>query len=160
MRSGSRRSASLEELDGGAGVDSPPCAEVDAALGQLVEDGYVLGDADGVPVGDDGAALADTHPVAFGDEVSADEDGVGRGTVPAVPGEMVLGEPETGKASLVHESDLFPHLADQGVPGIVLADVIVGCAVESHRLGESGHNLGSGQVEGVHHLLKGEQGDV
>ena len=143
MRSGSRRSASLKNWIVERGVDSPPSAEVDAALGQLVEDGYILGDADGVPVGDYCAALAYAHPVALGDQVCAYEDWVGRGTVPAVPGEMVLGEPETGKPSLVHESDFFPHLVDQGLPGIVLADVIIGCAVESHvagtrRLGEPG----------------------
>ena len=38
------------ELYGGTGVDAPCDAEVDAALGELVHEGDVLGDAEGVPV--------------------------------------------------------------------------------------------------------------
>ena len=45
---------------------------------------------------------------------------------------MVLGQPESGEAAMVHEAHLFTHLLDQGLPGVVFAYVVVGSAVESY----------------------------
>ena len=120
------------ELGRGAGVEAPGDAEVDAAVGEVVEEGDALGDTEGVPVGKDGAALADPEPAAVLNEARAHEDGVGGGAIPAVPGEVVFGEPEAGEAALVDESYLLVHFVHQGVPGVLLSDVVVGGAVEPH----------------------------
>ena len=122
----------LSELDGGTIVDASSHAEIYPASGELVEEGDVLGNPDRVPVGEDGATLADAQPIAFVDKVGSKEDGVRGGAVPAIPVEVVLGEPGAGESTLVHEADLFPHLVNEGLPIVVLADVVVRSGVEPH----------------------------
>ena len=48
------------ELNGGAGVDATGYAEVDAALGELVHEGHVFSNSEGVPVRKDDSALPET----------------------------------------------------------------------------------------------------
>ena len=120
------------ELDGGTIVNASGHSEIYPASRELVQEGDVLGDADGVPVGKDGAALADAQPITFVDQVGPQKDGVGGGAVPAIPVEVVLGEPDAGEAALVHEADLFPHLINEGIPIVILADVVVRSGVEPH----------------------------
>ena len=104
----------------------------DATLGHVIEQGDVFGDADGMPVGEDNATLADADALGVGGEVGADEDGVGHGSVPAVPGEVVLGEPHGGEPGLVEDTGDFPELIGEFVPGVHLAEVVVDGAVKPH----------------------------
>ena len=61
------------ELDGGTIVDASGHSEIHPASGELVQEGDVLGDPDGVPVGEDGAALTDAKAVAFVDQVGSQQ---------------------------------------------------------------------------------------
>ena len=59
------------ELSGGPGVEATSDAEVDTAVGEVIQQGYVLGDAQGMPVGENGSALADSEVVAVLDQAGA-----------------------------------------------------------------------------------------
>ena len=113
-------------------VDAADDAEVDAALAHVVEHGDVLGDVDGMTVGDGDATLAEAKGGGLAGEVGAGEDGVGGGRGdPAVPEEVVFSNPNRGEAGLFVEAGLgapflYPWVAFD------LAAVGVETAVESH----------------------------
>ena len=120
------------ELDRSPTVQPSGYTEVDAALGEVVEEGHVLGDAEGVPVGEDDAALADAEGIGMSREVLPEHEGVGRSAEPSIPGKVVLGDPDGGETALFEESGLLAHFVDHRVPRIRRAEVIVGRAIESH----------------------------
>ena len=84
---------------------------VDAALGHLVEHGDVFGEADGVPVGQEIGALAETDAGGAACEVGAHEDGVGE-LVHALGAHVVLAYPGGVETGLFAEYDLFAEVVD------------------------------------------------
>ena len=120
------------EVLAGPAVDARRDADVDPPLGDLVEGRDVLGQANGMPVGHDQAALAETQPVAVARAVGTQQQRVGARTVPAIPCEVMLGQPQAGEAKLVDQLDGLVHLVEQRLPGIGIADVVEQCAVETH----------------------------
>ena len=120
-------------MEGGAlpGADSTAYGDVDAALGHLVEHGDVLGETDGVPVGEEVCALAEADAAGAAGEVGAHEDGVGK-LVHALGAHVVLADPGGVEAGLLAEDDLFPEVVDELVVGAVAVGVNTG--VESSRI--------------------------
>ena len=98
----------------------------------VVEHGDVLGDMDRVSVGDGNPALAEAKGGGLASEVGAGEDGVGRGGGdPAVPEEVMFGDPDGGEAGLFVEAGLGAPFLDPGVT-FDPAAVDVESAIESH----------------------------
>ena len=120
------------KLHAGPAVDARRDPEIDPALRHLVEKCDVLRHPQGVPVGQDDPALADAQPVAEAGHVRPEENGIRARTVPAVPREMMLGQPHSAEAQLIEQSDRLVHLVEERGPRVVLSDVVVERAVEAH----------------------------
>ena len=102
----------------------------------------------GVPVWQDNAALSEPESVAEAGQFCAQEDRVGSGVVPAIPGEVVFGHPEGGEAGLVGEFDLGLGFVDYLFPRVCLAYVSVEGDVKAHL-----RSQGLGIVSGFDWLL-------
>ena len=92
-------------------ADAPTNGDIDAALGHLVQHGDVLGEADGVPVGEQVGALAETDAGGAAGEVGAHEDGVGK-LVHALGAHVVLADPGGVVTGLLAEDDFLAEVID------------------------------------------------
>jgi len=132
-------------------VDAADNAEIDSTLAHVVEHRYVLGDVDGMTVGDGDATLAKAKGGGLTCEVGAGKDGVGGGGGdPAVPEEVVLCDPDGCETGLFVEAGLGAPFFDPGVT-LDLASVGVETAVESH----SGHLCWGDGLVGCHSTGEG-----
>ena len=89
-------------------------ADLNAAVGELVEEGDAFGDADGVMVGEDADAVADAD--LFGDAAEGAEDGILGGGAGEAGEEVVFHEPEVVETNLVGQFALFQGFLVEGVP--------------------------------------------
>ena len=82
----------LNWMQAGA-VGAPSHAHVQTPLGHLVQHGQLLGESDGVVVGEDAGALRNSEIIRYGGEMGADLHGArGRNVVARVP-KVVLPNP-------------------------------------------------------------------
>ena len=91
-----------------------PGANLDAAVGELVQQGHALSHADGMMVGQDADAVADAD--LLGDAAQSAEDGVLRRRAGEAGEEVVFHEPEVVKPHLVGQLALFQCFLVKGVP--------------------------------------------
>ena len=101
------------EVGAGAAVDARRDSEVHPTLGHLVEEGDVLRDPQRVPVRQHHAALAHPKARTRSHHIGAEQHRIRRGAVPAVPRELVFGEPYYGIAERVHQLDGLVHLVEE-----------------------------------------------
>ena len=107
------------------GPDAAPEPGLDPALGHVVEDGDVLGEADRVPPGGDVGHLADADVRRARRDVGAEQDGVGQVADP-VRAEMVLADPHRVIAELLGEDALLAEIVDGRIGRVAIAGIVHG----------------------------------
>ena len=122
----------LAKMHAGPTVDARRDAEIDPALGHLVEENDVLRNPQRVPVGEDDAALSDAQPIAVARHVGAEQDGIRPRAVPTVPGEMMFRQPHPAETELVEPPHGLVRFVEEERPRILLSNVVVERAVEAH----------------------------
>ena len=104
------------ELGALVAADAASEAHFDASLRQVVEDGDVLREADGMPPHRDVGHLTDAYPRRPGRDVGADENGVGQ--VAAAEGlKVVLTDPHRVVSQLFGQHHLLPEVREHPVGG-------------------------------------------
>ena len=100
------------ELRALVGPDAAAEADVDPASREVVQDGQVLRQPDGMPPGRDVRHLPDPDPAGPHGQVRSDEDGIGQ--VPeTVRAEVVLPHPHRVVAELLGQDDLLPQVVEE-----------------------------------------------
>ena len=110
------------------GTDTSANGHVDAALGHLVQHSDVLGEADGVPVGQEVGALAESDAACAAGEVGAQQDGVGK-LVHTLGAHVVLADPGGVETGLLAEDDFLSKVVEELVVVSVAAGVNAGVEV-------------------------------
>ena len=115
------------------GTDTSANGHVDAALGHLVQHGDVLGEADGVPVGQEVGALAESDAAGAAGEVGAQQDGVGK-LVHTLGAHVVLADPGGVETGLFAEDDFLSKVVEKLVVVSVAAGVNAGVEVSEFHV--------------------------
>ena len=114
-------------------TDTSANGHVDAALGHLVKHSDVLGEANGVPVGQEVGSLAESDAASAAGEVGAQQDGVGK-LVHTLGAHVVLADPSGVETGLFAEDDFLSKVVEELVIVAVAAGVNAGVEVSKFHV--------------------------